>query len=344
MPAKELSNRQVILRDYFIGPVKDSNFEIRTTTLRLELQEGSQDVIVKNLYLSPDPYMRNRMKGNHNSYIPPFVPGKPLNGFGVSKVVLSNNPDFNEGDYVTSWTGWEDYSVIPGGKGLKAVDPVTVPLSYYVGCLGMPGFTAYVGLFEVLKPKKGEIIYISAASGAVGQLVGQLAKLAGLYVVGSAGSQQKVDLLIKTMGYDAAFNYKEESDFSAALKKYCPQGIDLCFENVGGKMLEAVLDNMKTYGRIAICGMVSQYDKDETAGASNLSRILTSRLTVQGFLQSDYLHLQPQFIEKMVTYLKERKIVYVEDLDEGLESAVGAFIKLLKGGNVGKQIVRVAIN
>ncbi len=129
-----------------------------------------------------------------------------------------------------------------------------------------------------------------------------------------------------------------------SVHRYCPQGIDLCFENVGGKMLEAALDNMKTYGRIAICGMVSQYDKDETAGTSNLSKILTSRLTVQGFLQSDYLHLQPQFIEKMVTYLKERKIVYVEDLDEGLESAVGAFIKLLQGGNVGKQIVRVAIN
>jgi NADPH-dependent curcumin reductase CurA len=340
----EVSNKQVIFKNYVVGKVKDSDLEIRTSQLRLELPEdGTNDVLVKNLYLSADPYMRPRMKEDYTSYIPPFTPGKPIDGYGVSKVVLSKNPAFKEGDYVTSFTRWEEYSVIPGGNGLKVIDTSeSMPLSYYLGCLGMPGFTAYVGLYEILKPKQGETIYVSAASGAVGQLVGQLAKLAGLYVVGSAGSQQKIDLLKEKLGYNAAFNYKQETDYNAALKKYCPKGIDMYFENVGGKMLEAVLDNMNKFGRIAVCGLISQYEKENSDGIHNLWKLISARITMRGFLQGDHANLQPEFLQKMLGYLKEKKFVYIEDIDEGLESAVGAFVKLLSGGNVGKQILKVA--
>ncbi|KAG0610777.1 hypothetical protein M758_7G090600 [Ceratodon purpureus] len=267
---------------------------------------------------------------------------KVLEGFGVSKVVLSNNPCFKPGDYVSSWTMWEEYSVIAGGERLEVVDPSFAPLSYYLGALGMPGFTAYVGLFEILKPKGGETIFVSAASGAVGQMVGQLAREAGLFVVGSAGSKQKVDLLRNKLGYDAAFNYKEEDDLVSALRTHCPRGIDMYFENVGGKVLDAVLENMNSFGRIAVSGMISQYDTDKKDGVFNLYKIISRRITIQGFLQSDYVHLWPKFMELMTGYLNASKVVYFEDFAQGLDNAPNAFCRLMSGEKIGKQIITVA--
>ncbi|KAG8363063.1 hypothetical protein BUALT_BualtUnG0008100 [Buddleja alternifolia] len=206
---------------------------------------------------------------------------------------------------------------------------------------GMPGHTAYVGFYEVCSPKKGETIFISAASGAVGQLVGQFAKLFGCYVVGSAGSKEKVDLLKNKFGFDEAFNYKEEHDLNSALKRYFPSGIDIYFENVGGKMLDAVLLNMRLRGRIAVCGMISQYNLEEPEGVQNLLCVISKQIRMEGFIVSDYYHLYPKFVEMVLPLIKEGKITYVEDLANGLESAPSALIGLFSGRNVGKQVVVV---
>lgn len=264
----------------------------------------------------------------------------------MSRVLHSKNHNFKAGDVVAGLTGWEEYSVIHNTGQLRKIqqddDSVPLPLSYYVGLLGMPGFTAYAGFYEVCAPKKGESVYVSAASGAVGQLVGQLAKLHGCYVVGSAGTSQKVELLKKKLGYDDAFNYKTESDLDAALKRYFPKGIDIYFENVGGAMLDAVLLNMAIHGRIAVCGMVSQHSMSSWHGIHNLFTLISKQVRMQGFLQSDYLHLFPRFLEDVTAYYKQGKIVYIENMNEGLESAPAAFVGLFSGENVGKQVVRVA--
>ncbi|KAG7997081.1 hypothetical protein I3843_01G193500 [Carya illinoinensis] len=208
--------------------------------------------------------------------------------------------------------------------------------------IGMPGMTAYAGFYEVCTPKSGEYVFISAAAGAVGQLVGQFAKLLGCYVVGSAGSKEKVDLLKNKLGFDDAFNYKEENDLDAALKRYFPEGIDIYFENVGGKTLDAVLINMRVHGRIAVCGMISQYNLDETEGVKNLTCLIYKRIHMQGFTVRDYYHLYPKFLETVMPYIREGKVVYVEDKAEGLESAPTALVGLFSGRNVGKQVVVVA--
>ncbi|KAM3684869.1 hypothetical protein ACB098_11G078400 [Castanea mollissima] len=206
-------------------------------TLKLRLPEGSNGIVVKNLYLSCDPYMRNRMaRVEGPNVFTSFTPNSPLTGYGVAKVLDSGHPNFKKGDLILGITGWEEYSVITELEGLFKIQHTDVPLSYYTGILGMPGLSAYVGFYEVCSPKKGEYVFISAASGAVGQLVGQFAKLMGCYVVGSAGSKEKVDLLKRKFGFDDAFNYKEETDLDAALKRYFPEGIDIYFENVGGML------------------------------------------------------------------------------------------------------------
>ncbi|KAF5942267.1 hypothetical protein HYC85_019909 [Camellia sinensis] len=240
--------------------------------------------------------------------------GQPITGGGVARVLDSGHPSFKKGDLVWGRTGWEEYSIITEQESVFKIQNTDVPLSYYTGILGMPGMTAYVGFYEICSPKQGDYVFISAASGAVGQLVGQFAKLLGCYVVGSAGTKEKVDLLKNKFGFDEAFNYKEE-DLEAALKRYFPNGIDIYFENVGGKMLDAVLVNMRLNGRIAVCGMISQYNLEQPEGVHNLFCLITKR--VQG------------------------KITYVEDVAEGLESAPAALIGLFSGQNVGKQAWRL---
>ncbi|XP_057992302.1 2-alkenal reductase (NADP(+)-dependent) [Hevea brasiliensis] len=250
--AEEVSNKQVVLKNYVTGYPKESDMQIMTSSIKLKIPEGTQNaVLLKNLYLSCDPYMRGRMtKLDTPSFAPSFQPGEPLSGYGVVKILDSTHPNYKKGDLAWGFTGWEEYTLAVDPQALIKIEQTDLPLSYYTGILGMPGVTAYAGFYELCSPKKGEYFYASAASGAVGQIVGQLAKLLGCYVVGSAGSKEKVDLLKNKFGFDEAFNYKEEPDFDAALKRYFLEGIDIYFENVGGKMLDAVLLNMRIRERI----------------------------------------------------------------------------------------------
>ncbi|RZC02618.1 2-alkenal reductase (NADP(+)-dependent), partial [Glycine soja] len=207
---------------------------------------------------------------------------------------------------------------------------------------GMAGMTAYAGFFEVGSPKKGENVFISAAAGAVGQLVGQFAKLTGCYVVGSAGSKEKVDLLKNKFGFDEAFNYKEELDVNATLKGYFPEGIDIYFENVGGKTLDAVLLNMRVHGRIPVCGMISQYNLTQLDGVTNLANLIFKRVKMEGLLVNDFYHLYPKFLDFVLPHIREGKVLYVEDIAEGLENGPAALVGLFSGRNVGKQVLVVA--
>ncbi|KAK4719114.1 hypothetical protein R3W88_017452 [Solanum pinnatisectum] len=340
--AEEVSNKQVILKHYVTSYLKESDMELKNTTIKLNVPEGSNAMVLKNLFLSCDPYMRNRMKKFEGGYVESFTPGSPITGYGVAKVLESGDLNFQKGDLVLGRTGWEEYSIVTATPTLFKIRDKDVPLSYYTGILGMPGLTAYAGFYEVCSPKKGETVFVSAASGAVGQLVGQFAKMLGCYVVGSAGSKEKVDRLKSTFGFDEAFNYKEEQDLDAALKRHFPDGIDIYFENVGGKMLDAVLLNMKIHGRIAVCGMISQYNLEQTEGVHNLFCLISKRIRMEGFLVFDYYHLYPKYLEMIIPQIKAGKVVYVEDVAEGLESAPSALVGLFSGRNIGKQVVMVS--
>ncbi|XP_058107291.1 2-alkenal reductase (NADP(+)-dependent)-like [Magnolia sinica] len=340
--AEEVSNKQVLFQDFVTGFPKESDMVLSTGTIRLKVPEGSKAVLVKNLYLSCDPYMRIRMTKGAPDDFSPYIPGSPITGFGVAKVLNSGHPDFKEGDLIWGIIGWEDFTLISEPETVFKIKYTDVPLSYYTGILGMTGLTAYAGFYEVCTPKKGEYIFVSAASGAVGQLVGQFAKLSGCYVVGSAGSSEKVDLLKSKFGFDDAFNYKEEPDLNVALKRYFPEGIDIYFENVGGSMLDAVLANMRLHGRIVVCGMISQYNLEKPEGVHNLMYLITKRIQMKGFEVFDHFSSYPKFLEVTRQYVKEGKIVYVEDTVEGLESAPAALIGIFTGRNVGKQVVVVS--
>ncbi|MFS7936633.1 putative oxidoreductase [Helianthus anomalus] len=337
-------NKQILLKSYINGSPSEWDMELKLGNhIKLEAPTGSNGVLVKNLYLSCDPYMRGRMQNFQASYVPPFSPNSVIEGFGVSKVVDSDDPNFQKGEIVTGLTNWEEYSLILNTSQLRKIQQDDdIPLSYHVGLLGMPGFTAYAGFSEVCAPKKGDYVYVSAASGAVGQLVGQLAKLHGCYVVGSAGTSHKVQLLKNKLGFDEAFNYKEESDLEAALARYFPHGIDIYFDNVGGSMLDAALANMRVQGRVAICGMVSQNSRTDKQSFRNMFSVISKRITIKGFLQSDFMQLYPHFLEDVTRYYKQGKIVYIENMNDGLESAPAAFVGLFSGKNVGKQVIRVA--
>ncbi|CAL2235900.1 unnamed protein product [Prunus armeniaca] len=352
--AKLVSNKQVILRDYVSGRYPtESDMYVKTSNISLKVPhvqgqgEGpcNNIVLVKNLYLSCDPMMRFLIMDTSHYKMTKYdycTPGSPICGYGVAKVLDSSNPEFKEGDLVWGLTRWEEYSFITNTASLIKIQHTDVPLSYYTGILGMPGKSAYAGFFEVCTPKKGECVFVSAASGAVGQLVGQFAKLAGCYVVGSAGSKEKVDLLKNKLGFDEAFNYKEEHDLNAALKRYFPQGIDVYFENVGGDMLEAVLLNMREHGRIAVCGMISQYNLPEPQGIKNLMQIAFKRLHIHGFTHRDYDHIVPKYLDFVLRYIRQGKLVYVEDIVEGLENGPAALVGLFTGRNFGKQVIALA--
>ncbi|XP_077225305.1 2-alkenal reductase (NADP(+)-dependent)-like [Tasmannia lanceolata] len=343
----EVSNKQIIFKDFVTGFPKESDMILSSSKIPLKVPQGSKAIVVKNLYLSCDPYLRSRMNRIPPGYIPSFTPGSPIVGFGVSKVIDSGHPDFKKGDLVWGVTGWEEYSLLTLTDGdilatLIKIKYTDVPLSYYTGLLGMAGFSAYACFYEICAPKKGDYVYISAASGGVGQLAGQYAKLMGCYVVGSAGSNEKVNILKNKFGFDEAFNYKEEPDLNVALKRCFPEGIDIYFENVGGQMLDAVLPNMREHGRIAVCGMISQYNLEKPEGVHNLFSIVVKRVRMEGFMVFEHYHLYPQFLELTHQYIKEGKIFYVEDIVEGIEKGPAALVGLFTGSNVGKQVVVVA--
>ncbi|KAJ4966146.1 hypothetical protein NE237_017995 [Protea cynaroides] len=281
---EEVSNKQVLLRDYVYGPLKETDMVLGTGTTHLRAPQGSNAILVKNIYLACDPYT----KGMMDKRFAAIKPGSAILGYGVAEVMDSDHPDFKEGDLVLGMTGWEEYSLIKNPESMVKIKNTDVPLSYYTGILGMPGLTAYVGFFEICSPKKGEYVFVSSASGAVGQIAGQFAKLMGCYVVGSAGSDEKVDLLKNKLGFDDAFNYKKENNLNAALKRYFKDGIDIYFDNVGGKMLDAVLPNMRQHGRIAACGMISQYDLEQSEGIHNLMNLIFKNTRMEGFVVADF--------------------------------------------------------
>ncbi|KAJ8762812.1 hypothetical protein K2173_022941 [Erythroxylum novogranatense] len=339
------NNTQVIFRNYVKGYPKETDFElIKSSLTSLILPPESTAVLLKNLYLACDPYMRHRMSNqisNPGTLINSYTPGSVLVGYGVAKVVQSKHPDFQEGDFVWGLTGWEEYTIIHNPSSLNKIKNIDVPLSYYLGVLGIAGIAAYIGFVHLCSPKAGETVYVSTASGGVGQLVGQFAKMMGCYVVGSVSTEEKVDLAKTNFGYDHVFNYKEE-DWGEDLKRYFPQGIDIYFDNVGGQMLDEVLGHMRPHGKIAACGMISQYNLDEPEGVKEMFSIITKRLEIKGYVETDFKHMYQEYIELAVRYLKEGKLVYVEDVAEGLENACSALVGIFYGRNVGKQLVRLA--
>ncbi|XP_047977226.1 2-alkenal reductase (NADP(+)-dependent)-like [Salvia hispanica] len=340
---EEVSNTQIIFNGYIDGFPTESAMTVKASTIKLKVPNSCSDaVLVKTLYLSCDPYMRSRMSKIDDNYIPIFTPGLPILGNGVAKVVDSSNPNYKKGELICGMFGWEEYSLVKSTDILLKIEHTDVPLSYYTGLVGWAGISAYIGMYEISCPKKGESVFISAASGAVGQLAGQFAKLLGCYVVGSAGSKEKVDLLKNKFGLDDAFNYKEETDLNAALKRYFPQGIDMYFDNVGGEMLDVVLLNMNLNGRIIACGMISQYNLKEPQGVRNLFKVVTKQIRMQGFFAPSYVHLFPKFLDFVIPLVREGKIAYVEDIAQGLERAPAALIGLFSGRNLGKQLVCVA--
>lgn len=332
------TNTQVIFKSRPEGWVTEDNFEIRQGTVP---EPGDGDVLVRNIVMSVDPYMRGRMM-DRKSYVPGFQIGEPLAGGAVGQVVASNNPRFSEGDFVVSMNlGWENYTCVADGAMLMPVDPALGPLSYYLGVLGMPGMTAYVGLLDIGQPKQGETVLVSAAAGAVGQIVGQLARMKGCRAVGSAGRDDKVAYLTDELGFDAGFNYKSHDDPRTALDEFCPDGIDVYFDNVGGAMLDAVLTRINPRARLIECGMISQYNLVEPEGIHNLIALVGQRARMEGFIVSDHFDRMPAFLAEMSGWLEDGTVKYREDVMQGVESAPAAFIRMLKGENFGKQVVQI---
>jgi NADPH-dependent curcumin reductase CurA len=329
-------NREIRLKQRPVSLPSEHDFELVEVPLPA-LQDGH--VLVRNHYMSVDPYMRGRMY-DRPSYVPPFQLGQPLEGGCVGQVVQTRgHTTWQEGDYVLGRLGWREYGVSDGSH-LTKVDPHVAPLPAYLGVLGMPGLTAYVGLLDIGKPQAGHTVFVSAAAGAVGMVVCQLAKLKGCRVIGSAGSAAKVQWLREVAGIDAAFNYKEVTSLPAALGRHCPNGLDIYFENVGGAHLEAALEHMNPFGRLVLCGMISQYNT-ASPGPSNLAYAVRKRLTLQGFIVSDHTDRQPQFQADMAAWMQAGKIKWEETLIDGLENAPKAFIGLFTGDNIGKMLVKL---
>jgi len=295
-------------------------------------------VLVRNLYLSVDPYMRGRMN-DVKSYVPPFQIGQALDGGAVGEVIESRAAGLKPGDIVTSMRGWRD-AFVADAHDVRLVSRSVEPLSAYLGVLGVTGLTAWVGL-NLVDVKAGDRVFVSAAAGAVGSVAGQLARIRGCRVVGSAGSAQKVKVLVEELGFDAAFNYKD-GDLPGQLKAAAPDGIDVYFDNVGGDHLEAALSAMRTHGRIIACGAIAKYnDAEPTPGPFNLALVVTKRLTMRGFIVSDSFDRLPAFVEEVSGYLAQGRLRAKETIVEGLERAPHAFLDLLRGENIGKMIVKL---
>ncbi|HEY6106951.1 MAG TPA: NADP-dependent oxidoreductase [Anaeromyxobacteraceae bacterium] len=329
-----IRNRQWVLQSRPRGQVQEGDFRLIEADVPA-LREGQ--VLVQVHYLSLDPYMRGRMEESR-SYAAPQPLGEVMVGGTVGAVLESKNPSFAAGDTVLGMGGWQEYFVSDGG-GLGKVDPRAVPESAYLGVAGMPGVTAWYGLTRIGKPKAGETVLVSAAAGAVGSAVGQLAKLLGCRAVGIAGGAAKGDHVVKDLGLDACVDYKAEG-FREALKAATPGGVDVLFENVGGAVLDAALSRMNPFGRVAVCGLIAGYEGRHLA-LRNVRSILVNRLRVEGFIVSDHMDLWPKAIEELAGHLAKGRITYRETIAPGIESAPRAFMGLLRGENLGKQLVKM---
>jgi len=333
----ETVSREIHLKNRPAGLPSEGDFELVRVPIPA-LKAG--EVLVRNLYMSVDPYMRGRML-EQPSYVQPFQVGQPLDGGCVGQVVQSQGDTFQVGDYVLGRKGWRE-CYVSDGTDLTRIDANVAPVQAYLGTLGMPGLTAYVGLLDIGRPKAGETVFVSAAAGAVGTVVCQIAKLHGCRVVGSAGSPAKVAWLRDVAGVDAAFNYKDVESLPAELGKHCPNGLDVYFENVGGAHLEAAIEHMNTFGRIVLCGMIAHYNESTPlSGPRNLRFAVRKRLTLQGFIVSDHMQRQAQFYSDMGAWIAAGKIKWEETIVAGIENAPRAFIGLFKGENLGKMLVRL---
>ncbi|MBD0747168.1 NADP-dependent oxidoreductase [Streptomyces sp. CBMA152] len=295
-------------------------------------------ILVRNLFMSVDPYMRGRMN-DVKSYIPPFALDKPMDGGAVGVVVASADERYAVGDHVLHGLGWREYADVDAKHATK-VDASLAPLSAYLGVLGMPGLTAYAGLFEVASFKEGDSVFVSGAAGAVGSLVGQMARIKGASrVIGSAGSDEKVKWLVEELGFDAAFNYKK-GPVRDQLREAAPDGVDVYFDNVGGDHLEAAISSMNVHGRATICGMIAGYnDTEPTPGPRNMAMIIGKRLRLQGVLVGDHAALQPQFVQDVAGWIASGELKYGETVVEGIEKGADAFLGMLRGENTGKMVV-----
>jgi NADPH-dependent curcumin reductase CurA len=333
-----VKSREIRLKRLPQGLPAAADFEIAEVELA---PPGPGELLVRNLWLTVDPYMRGRMTGK-DSYIPCFRMGQTLEGGAIGRVVASGgHPKYQIGDLVRSDRGWRE-AFRSEGRGLEKIDPRQGPAQAFLGALGMPGLTAYAGLLTHGRPKPGETVFVSGAAGAVGGIVCQIAKIKGCRVVASAGSPAKIEWLRSAAKVDAAIDYRASPDLDAALAAACPEGIDIYFDNVGGEHLQAALGRMRQHGRIVVCGAISCYNDDHpTPGPNNLSLVFARRLTLQGFIVTDHWNQMPQFLAEMAGWIAEGRMVWQETVVDGLKAMPDAFVGLFRGDNLGKMLVRL---
>ena len=340
LAAEAAVNRRIVLASRPRGRPTVENFRLEKAAVP---QVGDGEVLLQTMFLSLDPYMRGRMNAS-KSYAPAVEVGATMVGGTVSRVASSRNSGFTEGELVSAYAGWQDYA-LSDGAGLVKLDPRITQPSYALGVLGMPGLTAYVGLLDIGQPKPGDTVVLAAATGAVGSVVGQIAKLKGCRVVGIAGAARKCQYAVDVLGYDACVSHYDD-DMAQQLAAACPDGIDVYFENVGGSSWEAVMPLLNNFARVPVCGLIAHYNQTELPpGPDRMSQlqglILQRSLKVQGFIVSNYQHRIPDFIADMSGWLTTGKVKYREDMIEGLEKAPQAFLGLFTGANFGKLVVRV---
>ncbi|MFC3712850.1 NADP-dependent oxidoreductase [Sphingoaurantiacus capsulatus] len=330
------TSREVRLKSRPVGMPQAGDFEVGSVELA---SPGEGQVLVRNRWMSVDPYMRGRMY-DRPSYVPPFQVGKPLEGGAVGEVVASGSPDFKPGDLVMSMLGWREGFVAPANTLEKLPADAGVPVEAFLGILGMPGLTAYAGLLEIGQPKEGDTVFVSGGAGAVGSIVAQIAKIKGCTVVATAGSDEKCAWL-KSVGVDHAINYKK-GNLLEAVRAAAPKGIDVYFDNVGGEHLEVALELAKPFARFAECGMIAQYNNEEPApGPRNLIYVVGKSLKIQGFIVTQFAGLRPQFIKDMSGWIAGGKLKWEQTVETGVDNAAGAFLKLFSGGNTGKMLVKL---
>lgn len=334
----DTTNRQFVLASRPDGKPDHDDFELVETDMPTPNRD---EVLVRTLYLSVDPYMRGRMR-DAESYAEPWAVGDVMKAGVVGEVVESNHPGFEPGDIVNARLDWADYSIESGHR-LRRVDPDLAPISTALGVLGMPGRTAYFGLYDVGEPRPGDTVVVSGAAGAVGSVVGQLATLMGCRVVGIAGSDRKIEFITDELGMDRGINYKTVTDMQTELGDACPDGVDVYFDNVGGWITDAVMTQLTVGARVVVCGQIALYNEESTpTGPRHFHKLIRKRAKVEGFLVSDYAHRYQEANERLAEWVTAGRIQYRETVVDGLERAPDAFIGLFEGENIGKQLVHVA--
>ncbi len=330
-------NRQITLAARPKGFPRQSDFRLVESPIP---EPGEGEFLVRGIYLSVDPYMRGRMS-DAESHAAPIGLGDTIVGECVGRVMASRHDRFPVGCFVAGMFGWQEYAV-SSGQGVRRLDPQLAPISTALHVLGMPGLTAYFGLFDVCRPQAGETVVVSAAAGAVGSVVGQLAKLTGCRTIGIAGSDKKIDYVVSELGFDAGFNYKTTSDYLAAYKELCPDGVDVYFDNVGGPVSDAVFPCLRRYARMAICGQISQYNAAQTEqGPRLLWHLIVKRATIRGFLVTDYAPRYREAMSQLTEWFVAGKLKYRERITRGIENAPVAFMEMMQGANIGKQLVQL---